>query len=267
MMDLVEIRRKANRKRSAAESGAKKDASAPVSAGDVASDAAADDAIAAGRPGDDPAGADAGMAAGGDLAAAPSSPAPLPGSAGGETADGQEGLDRLFSARNDFALATEEAYLKALDGANAEQAGSRARWLAFVLGREHYAVGIEYVKEIIKPREVTDIPRVPEYLLGVISLRGVIVPVFDLCRRLRLGEGGLSEHTRIIVCELGERVAGLMVDSISQVVDMNEEHVEPPPAILTGLDRDMVEGVGRVQGRMIILLDLEQVLNIEVETA
>ncbi|TYP00131.1 chemotaxis signal transduction protein [Geothermobacter ehrlichii] len=176
-------------------------------------------------------------------------------------------LDRLFSAQNDFSLATEEAYLKAFEGTNAEETGPRARWLAFVLGREHYAVSIDHVREIIKPREVTDIPRVPDYLLGVISLRGVIVPIFDLCRRLRLGESGLSEHTRIIVCELGDRVAGLLVDSISQVVDMSEEHIEPPPAILTGLDREMVEGVGRVQGRMIILLNLEQVLNIEAETA
>ncbi|RME33823.1 MAG: chemotaxis protein CheW [Deltaproteobacteria bacterium] len=178
-----------------------------------------------------------------------------------------DGLERLFSAQGEFALATEEAYLKALQADTEDEDTLRRRWLSFFIGREQYAVDIEQVKEIIKPREVTEVPRTPDFLPGIISLRGIIVPVIDLARRLRLGETQQSDRTRIIVCELGDRIAGLLVDTIAQVVDVSEHQVEPPPAVLTGLDRDMVEGVGRIQGRMVVLLNVEQVLDLEHVTA
>ncbi|WP_332882163.1 chemotaxis protein CheW [Geothermobacter hydrogeniphilus] len=117
---------------------------------------------------------------------------------------------------------------------------------------------------MIKPREVTEIPRVPDFLLGIISLRGIIVPVVDLRRRLNLGVVVADDRARILVCEEKDRIVGLLVDNITQVIHLGADEIEPPPAILTGLNRELVEGVGRIKGQMVILLDLPQVLDMEM---
>jgi len=173
-------------------------------------------------------------------------------------------LEALFAFRPEIALATEEGYLQTLRAQGEERREVLREWLTFPLGDEEYALDIEGVNEIIKPREITDIPRVPEFILGVISLRGIIIPVFDLKRRLKLGGREVSDASRIIVCQQGDRIVGLLVDSIRQVVRVPASGVEPPPSVLTGLDREFVEGVGRVDGRMLIQLDLENVLNAEL---
>jgi purine-binding chemotaxis protein CheW len=174
-------------------------------------------------------------------------------------------LDALFETTPDLTLATEEIYLQGLEGDDEDNDSDRQQWLTFNLGKEQYALDITYVREIIKPREITEIPRVPDFILGVVSLRGVIVPIYDLCRRLKLGSVEIDSRSRIIVCEQGDRVAGFLVDNISQVVRFSTGEIEPPPAILSGLDRELVEGVGRVQGKMIILLDLPSVLDVELK--
>lgn len=138
------------------------------------------------------------------------------------------------------------------------------QWLTFFLQGEEYAMDIETVNEIIKPREITDIPRVPDFILGIVSLRGIVVPVYDLARRLNLGEVEVGPQSRIIVCHHGDGLIGLLVDSIAQVVRLNERKIETPPAMLSGLDREFIAGIGRFQGRMLILLQLHNVLNPEL---
>lgn len=169
-------------------------------------------------------------------------------------------LDALFSAPAEISLATEESYLQGLT-AVAEKQQDLCQWLTFFLGKEQYALDIGEIREIIKPREVTDIPRVPDFILGIISLRGIIIPIFDLSRRLNLGVGEITKTSRIIVAQHGDRVAGLLVDSITHVVQVPCDSVEPPPAALGGIDRNLVEGVGRHDKRMMILLNLSQVLD------
>jgi purine-binding chemotaxis protein CheW len=176
----------------------------------------------------------------------------------------EDPLEALFNFRADVALASEESYLQTLRGQDEQKAEALCEWLTFRLGSEEYALDIAGVSEIIKPREITDIPRVPEFILGIISLRGIIVPIFDLKKRLKLGVGELTPASRIIVCQWGERSAGLLVDSISQVVRISAGGVEAPPAVLSGVDRELLNGVGRIQGRMLILLDLANVLNAEL---
>ena len=173
-------------------------------------------------------------------------------------------LEALFSFRVDGGLATEESYLKALMGDEEVADSDQHQWLTFSLGEEEYALDIEAVSEIIKPREVTDIPRVPNFIRGIISLRGIIVPVFDLRGRLKLGVVASGGTTRIIVCQHDGKMAGFLVDSINQVVNIPQSQIEPPPTVLSGLDRDFVEGVGRVDGRMLILLHLSNVINAEL---
>lgn len=173
-------------------------------------------------------------------------------------------IEALFSFRGAGELATEEIYLQGLMGKEKEAEALQKQWLTFTLGDEEYALDIESITEIIKPREVTDIPRVPEFVRGIISLRGIIVPIFDLKGRLKLGRVEVGTTARIIVCQAGERIAGFLVDSINQVVNIPLSRIEPPPTVLSGVDRDFVEGVGRVDGRMLILLHLTHVMNAEL---
>jgi purine-binding chemotaxis protein CheW len=174
------------------------------------------------------------------------------------------GIDRLFAGSDDFILDTDESYAEILDNREASQAQVNRQYLAFHLGDEEYALDIMRISEIIKVREFTDIPRTPEFMLGILSLRGVVVPVFDLRHRLNLGISELLSTSRIVVCQLGEVTAGLLVDKINQVVNLTDDEVEPPPGVLSGLDREMVFGIGRCQGRMIILLNLQSALNVEL---
>lgn len=149
--------------------------------------------------------------------------------------------------------------------AELEQADTATRrWLTFSLGDEDYALDIISIREIIKPREVTEIPRVPDFLLGIISLRGTIIPIFDLKNRLRLGKALISSESRIIVCQDGDFMAGLLIDRITQVTTIADENIEPPPAIFSGVDRAMLDGIGRVNKKMLILLNLPSLLNIEL---
>lgn len=180
------------------------------------------------------------------------------------TATATEGLDRLFAATEEFVLATDESYADSLDSQAVSQAQASCQYLAFHLGDEEYALDIKRISEIIKVREFTDIPRAPGFILGIISLRGVIVPVFDLRQRLNLGISELMSTSRIVVCQSDDVSVGLLVDSINQVVNLIDEEVEPPPGVLSGLAREMVSGIGRYQSRMIILLNLPSVLNVEL---
>jgi len=174
---------------------------------------------------------------------------------------GDDRLDELFSW-------VPEAEELQLESSATAAAGKRVdamarRWLAFSLGREDYALDISMIREILKPREITEIPRVPEFLLGIISLRGNIIPIFDLKRRLGLGVATIDQDSRIIVCQEGDRLAGLLIDRITQVTSIQEEEIESPPAIFSGRDRALLAGVGRVQGNVLILLNITNVLTID----
>jgi len=208
--------------------------------------------------------------------AAPETPAPVPEPVAEETAvvataqrpepalAHNDALDRLF-ASDSLALATDASYAELLDSQADAGHGDLSQYLAFHLDDEEYALDIRQISEIIKVREFTDIPRAPDYVLGIISLRGVVVPVFDLRRRLNLGAAQTTAASRIVVCQLDDVTVGLLVDSINQVVNLADADIEPPPGVLSGLDREMVHGIGRTQGRMIILLQLRSVLDIELD--
>ena len=179
------------------------------------------------------------------------------------TQETSDGLDRLFAATEEFVLSTDEFNTDILENQDDIQTQTKRQYLAFHLSDEEYALDITQINEIIKVREFTDIPRAPEFVLGIISLRGVVVPVFDLRQRLNLGGSELMLSSRIVVCSLNDTTVGLLVDSINQVIDLVDEDVEPPPGVLSGLDREMVAGIGRYQKRMIILLNLPRVLDLE----
>ncbi len=137
-------------------------------------------------------------------------------------------------------------------------------FLCFRVGTEQYAINIMEIKEIIKLREITEVPRVPDFISGVLSLRGIIIPVFNMGRRLHLVPVGHSVRERIIVVSRGEELFGIQVDEVLQVVRINEEAIEQPPAVLEGIDRDFVQGIGRHGGSMLILLNLGSILDVSL---
>lgn len=198
----------------------------------------------------------------------PGEPAVAPGSMRKDVVEATAGdpLEALFRLPPEMELATEESYLQGLLEREQERDQNQdiRQWLTFSLGNEEYALDIGDIREIIKPREITDLPRVPDFILGIISLRGFIIPVFDLKIRLKLGAVEISSESRIIVCQHEDKYAGLVVDTLNQVVSLPGQGIEPPPAVLSGLDRDMVKGVGRYQGKMMVLLNLSNVLDAEL---
>jgi len=146
----------------------------------------------------------------------------------------------------------------------ADQAEAGLELLCFKVASEDYAISIMDIKEIIKPREVTEVPRVPNFVKGILSLRGIIIPVFDMRLRLGLPEGTRSERERVIVVKRQGGYCGVLVDQVVQVVRIAEAGVEAPPVVLEGIDREFVQGIGRVAGRMLILLDMEKVLDVSL---
>jgi purine-binding chemotaxis protein CheW len=132
--------------------------------------------------------------------------------------------------------------------------------LTFTLGAEAYGVDILKVQEIRGYDAVTRIPDAPDWLKGVINLRGTIVPVIDLRIKFRLGDVGYDDLTVMIILNLGARVVGIVVDGVSDVTRLTPEQIRPTPAFGAGIDTDYIAGLGVIDGRMLILVDIERLL-------
>ena len=135
--------------------------------------------------------------------------------------------------------------------------------LAFKLSNEEYVLDINRIKEIIRPVEITRVPRVPLYIKGIISLRGVIVPVYNLKNRLGLleaNEFSNDSQKRILIVNFDEELIGIIVDAVTGVVKINEDIIEPTPQIIKGVDAEYLKGVARTNNRLLILLNLDRVL-------
>jgi purine-binding chemotaxis protein CheW len=145
----------------------------------------------------------------------------------------------------------------------AGEAGRRVEYLAFVLAGETYAVQIAHVAEILRPPPITDVPRAPPTMLGVISVRGKLVTVVDLRRRVRLPEGPIDRKSRILLADLGKgEQLGLLVDEVQQVWRLAAEEIEAA-SVLGGEQPAYIAGIGRPaggEGTLLILLDLRPIL-------
>lgn len=134
--------------------------------------------------------------------------------------------------------------------------------VVFRLGNEEYGVEITQVREIIKMKEITRIPNAPDFVEGVINLRGQITTVTDL--RKRLGTNGSNhnnDQTRIIIVELNSSTIGMIVDSVSEVLRLGKNEIDSTPEIVSNLETKYIRGVGKLKDRLLILLDLNRILN------
>jgi purine-binding chemotaxis protein CheW len=131
------------------------------------------------------------------------------------------------------------------------------------LAHEHYGVDISAVDSIIEMQPVTVVPRAPEFVEGVTNLRGVVLPVIDLRKRFGLPAAEQTKKTRIVVVELEISKVGMIVDAVTEVLRVPEEAVEPLSPIVTTVDSVFITGIAKVDERLIILLDLDQVLSLE----
>ncbi len=132
--------------------------------------------------------------------------------------------------------------------------------VTFNVGEEEFGVEILAVREINRMMEITRVPHAPPFVEGVINLRGRVIPVVDLRKRFGLGAIERDKNTRIVVVELGDKVVGFLVDSVSEVLRVPEDLVEPPPPIVGGIDREYLDGVVKLEDRLLILLDLKKLL-------
>ncbi|HEY3308314.1 MAG TPA: chemotaxis protein CheW [Desulfuromonadaceae bacterium] len=137
-------------------------------------------------------------------------------------------------------------------------------FLCIRVSNEIYGINIMQIKEIIKPREVTEIPRSPSFVYGVISLRGVIIPIVDMLDRLGLGHETATGRERVVVVKHADEFTGLLVDEVIQVVRIAKDSFEPAPSVLEGINRDFVCGIGRADNRMIIMLNLDTITDINL---
>ena len=139
-------------------------------------------------------------------------------------------------------------------------AHSAAEYLTFALGSEEYGVDILKVQEIRGYDTVTRLPDAPDYIKGVINLRGTIVPVIDMRVKFRL-EAKVDALTVMIVLNVADRVVGMVVDSVSDVVQLGGEQIRAMPEVGTGIDRRFLTGIGALDERMLILLDIEGLMS------
>lgn len=153
-----------------------------------------------------------------------------------------------------------ESYRKKVGGLSDRE----GKYLTFTLDREEYGIGILKIKEIIGMIPITSVPQTPSFVKGVINLRGKVIPVIDLRLRFNMEAMEYNERTCIVVVEIGRRstdiTIGLVVDSVSEVLNIKHEDIEDTPTFGTSLDTDYILGMAKIDSRVKILLDIDTVL-------
>jgi purine-binding chemotaxis protein CheW len=169
-------------------------------------------------------------------------------------------LDEFFYRADETAPGLQDLDFAAPAAAPVEVADPVREYLTFLLGLEEYAVGIESVREVLKAPPITDVPRAPRHVLGVIMIRGDVIAVFEPRRRLGLPEVDRTGSPRVLVCDDGKGPIGLLVDAVSQVVRLRASELEPRPQGIGSVSAEYISGIGRQAGRLFIVLDLPVVL-------
>ncbi len=142
-----------------------------------------------------------------------------------------------------------------------EEDTQKNKYLTFTLGNEAFGIEILFVTEIIGLQQITEVPDLPEYVKGIINLRGKIIPVMDMRSRFKKEFREYDERTCIIVVDIGEISIGLIVDRVSEVVDIPEENVSEPPKVNKSSQNKYVKGIGKIGDSVKLILDCEKLLS------
>ena len=137
--------------------------------------------------------------------------------------------------------------------------------VTFRLGSGEYAIDIMQAKEIIKMEKITLIPNAPDFVEGVINLRGNIIPIIDLKKRFNLEETEGDKNTGIIIVKIEDVDMGIIIDSISKVVSIANSDIQPPPPMLSGIGQKYIKGVGKLEDKLLVVLDLEKLFTTDEE--
>ncbi len=134
------------------------------------------------------------------------------------------------------------------------------KYLSFRLASEDYGIEIRHIIEIIVMQEITRVPDMPNFIIGVINLRGNVISVMDIRLRFNLESRDYDDRTCIIVVKINEISIGLLVDTVNEVVDIPEDQIDPPPRTHSGVGSSFIQGMGKLDGNVKILLDIEKIL-------
>jgi len=149
---------------------------------------------------------------------------------------------------------------------NKNESNELLQLVSFKIGNEEFGLDILNVQEINKMTQITKVPNAPDYVEGIINLRGRVIPVINLRTRLNMEKKASDKDTRIIVVEVGKSTVGFIVDAVSEVLRIPVNITEVPPSIVTGIDSDFIKSVGKLDDRLLILIDLNKVLLEEGKT-
>ena len=139
--------------------------------------------------------------------------------------------------------------------------GESLEYLAFTLGHEEYGVSIQKVQELRGYDAVTQIANAPEFIKGVVNLRGIIVPIIDMRIKFNLGTPTYDQFTVVVILNINSRVVGMVVDSVSDVITLTPEQIKPAPEIGGAVDTNYLVGLGTVDERMLILVDIDRLMS------
>lgn len=138
---------------------------------------------------------------------------------------------------------------------------SEEQLVTFGLGSEEFGIDIMLVQEIIRIPPITRVPKAPSYVEGVINLRGNVIPVVSLRNRFGMEHAEETDLSRIIVLQVHNKVFGIRVDAVTEVLRLDTDSIEPPPPVALGMDSHYIRGVGKIGERLLILLDLDQIMS------
>lgn len=162
-------------------------------------------------------------------------------------------------------LINEEKLPASTGSANTGKEGGQ--YLTFLLGGEMYAIGILNIKEIIEYGQVTEVPMMPGFIRGVINLRGRVVPVVNLLARFGKPSSEITKRSCIVIIETGfdedRQDIGIVVDSVSEVLDIPASEIEPAPSFGAKIRSDFINGMGKVNGKFVVMLSVNKVLSVE----
>ena len=136
----------------------------------------------------------------------------------------------------------------------------KGKYLTFSLGKESYGIEIQYVTEIIGIQSITEVPELPDYVKGIINLRGKIIPVIDVRLRFKKPEIEYNDRTCIVVIDIDDISVGLIVDAVAEVISIKEENIVPPPEANTGFNNKYIKGIGKVGDEVKLLIDCGKLL-------